>query len=99
MYKVIILAQYAENYAAGNSDWNGESESWKQKGGVNFTMNISSSERIFLSNNEIAEIIAEILSEMSNKVSKYTYISHEFVDAGVVDITSQFKSKLAKLVC
>ena len=99
MYKVLILAQYSENYAAGNDNWNGQSESWKQKGGVNFTMNITDSERMFLNNDEIEEIISEILTEKSNKVSKYAYISHGFINADISDITAEFKNKFAKLVC
>ncbi len=89
-YKILLSTQYAENYAAHNNDWNGTDEAWKNKGGVEFTIDISSAQRMFLTNDEVASAIDEILAAKSNKVVRYEAVGFDYLDGTPEDLTTAF---------
>lgn len=90
MYKLVIVAQYYENYAAYNDNWDGVSEGWKAKGGQEFLVDISSDLRMWLCQDDIIAAIRSILAQKSNNVIRYEYVSHEFQDADMPNITAEF---------
>lgn len=96
-YKLIVIAQYSENYAAFNDNWDGISEGWKAKGGSEFVIDMTSDERLFLCEEEIVSAIRSILAKMSNNVVRYEYVSHEFQDADMPNITAEFFEAVKQL--
>ena len=75
---VQITAQYYENYAAHNSDWDGKREGWKAKGGQVFQI-YADSDDFFYGEEDCIEAIKSLLKEQSNPYCKYEYVSHEII--------------------
>jgi hypothetical protein len=96
--RLIITAQYSENYAF--PDWNGEGEcpkSWKFKSGVTFEVEVDSLDIMYLEN-ECVAVATEMLKEMSNDCVAYSYHAHEvkFGEDKILD-ADIFKDKLKSL--
>ena len=96
-YKIMVCAQYFENYSAQNENWNGESESWKPKGGVDFVIDIDGLRNV-ATNDEIETAIKRVLSAMSNLVCRYELAGFEYVDADTQNLTQQFEKELFKIL-
>lgn len=97
-YKLIITAQYSENYAAFNDDWDGVKTAWKCKGGESFAITMDSTDRLYLDESTIVAAAHSILAQKSGNVYRYEYVGHEFVDAHIEDITNEFWSAVKQLV-
>lgn len=89
---VQITAQYYENYALHNDDYNGV-PSWKPKGGQVFTMRIDDTDNFFYYKEECVAVIKELLQEESNNFCRYEYIEHEIIFHEPVELTG-FDEKL-----
>jgi hypothetical protein len=86
-YQLRILAQYEENYAAHNTDWDGKAESWKHKGGVEFIANVDSDFRMCYGPDEVREAVKNVLEIKSSKAARYTLIEFDYADSKPEDIT------------
>ncbi len=87
--KLRILAQYYENYAAHNEDWDGEREGWKPKGGIEFVTELTDAQDYF-SESDLIEIAKIALAKESNKVAKYEFLDMDRVFQDPEDITKLF---------
>jgi hypothetical protein len=97
-YQLRILAQYYENYAAHNEDWDGVKEGWKAKGGADFVITISDDDRYMLSPEVTEQIISELLKNESNKMVKYELVSYEFADDKPIDLTEKFNPVFSRVM-
>lgn len=67
-----ILTQYKENYGTETAPH------WKNKGGVEFTLNVDGD--IFLyEENHCIEAIKSLLAKQSHSMEQFEYVSHELV--------------------
>ena len=96
-YQLRILAQYEENYAAHDEDWNGETESWKNKGGVEFIATVDSDFRMVYSESEVRTAVEAIVAAKSTKIERFTLLHMEYADSNPEDITSELLQAFAKI--
>jgi len=93
-HKLIITAQYFENYAAPNADWDGKQTYWKPKGGTQFLIDASGDsdriEAMLYSMAETEDIVKKILAQKSNLHVKYELVEIERVFSEPYDITAEF---------
>lgn len=91
-HKLIITAQYSENYAAMNEDWDGKSEGWKPKGSAMFSIDASSDrvDGLVYSMADTENVVKKILLKKSNLRVKYELIDIERVFEEPKDITAEF---------
>lgn len=71
--RLVIYSQYEENYGA--HDWNGQGtcpQYWKQKGGSEYQMNISSDSCVRLGNKGLANLVDTLAELHINKSSEYS---------------------------
>jgi hypothetical protein len=92
----MILAQYRENYATHNEDWDGIKEGWKAKGGVDFVVDMDTQDRLYSTDENIKAAATAVLSSMSNLYVRYEFLSYEFLDSNPIDITKEFMAELEK---
>ena len=97
-HKLMITAQYSENYAAMNEDWDGKSEGWKPKGSAMFSIDASSDEvsNMVDSMYDTKEVLKNILAKKSNLRGKYELIDIERVYEEPEDITADFINEFNK---
>lgn len=96
-YHLRITAQYYENYAAFNEDYDGTQEGWKPKGGQEFLIVVDDEVRMFLTSEEVETIIKKLLADKSNHVVRYELVDYEFADDKPVDLTAEFNLELDKI--
>ncbi len=89
-YILIITAQYCENYLACNEDWDGKATAWKNKGGAEFKVTVSSDMRMAMDNDDLEMIIDKLLAEKSNLHTKYERVDYDFASEEPTDITTDF---------
>ena len=97
MYKLMVSAQYFENYAAHNDDWDGVREGWKAKGGVDFAIDMDCIDRLYFSSDDIEAAIKAVLRSKSNLVVRYELAGYEFIDPNPTNITEPFMAELNKI--
>lgn len=82
-YKLIITAQYYENYGDSNSPH------WKPKGSAEFTATVSSDMRMYVYDSDMKTAIETILAAKCNPMCRYELVGFEYVDADMPDITTE----------
>ncbi len=93
---VTITAQYYENYASHDLDWDGKKEAWKAKGGQEFQI-YADSDDFFYGEESCVEAIKCLLKEVSNPCHKYEYVSHELIFSEPIPLEG-FKEKLNQIL-
>ena len=92
-HKLIITAQYYENYASANEDWDGKQEYWKAKGGSTFLIDASGEGKVdamVYSHADTEAIVEKILAKKSNLHVKYELVDIERIFSEPEDITAEF---------
>ena len=82
-----ITAQYYENYAAQNEDWDGKKQGWKAKGGQIFEIMVDSDDFLYCEDVCI-ETIKDLLAAGSDLRYKYEYVSHELIFCTPIKLNS-----------
>ncbi len=90
-FKILITAQYYENKAVECEDWDGVTESWKAKGGEQFSVDISADQRFHLAENELKSLLTSLMNERSTLVDRYELVDYEFIDGVITDLTDNFE--------
>lgn len=93
---VQITAQYYENYAFGNDDYNGV-PSWKPKGGQVFNMRVDDTDDFLYAEEDCIAVIKQLLEEKSNEYCRFEYIEHEIIFHEPVELVG-FDDKLNALL-
>ena len=71
MTKLIIHAQYYENYSDTNTPY------WKPKGGHEFVINGFDPDDLFYDEENVVNAIKSLVAKQSTDYEKFEYISHE----------------------
>jgi hypothetical protein len=96
--KIRIIAQYRENYAAGNENWDGKQTAWKDKGGSEFVVDLNKDKTLaFLRWEELTEIAENVLASKSNLHVQYQLIDMERIMEDPEDVTADFVKESKKL--
>ena len=94
--QVRISAQYYENYAAHDLNWDGKKEGWKPKGGQEFII-YADSDDFFYGSEACVEAIKALLKEQSNLYARYEYIEHELIFSESITLEG-FEEKLSQIL-
>jgi hypothetical protein len=96
-----ILTQYSENYAAFDPGWDGKSEAYKNKGGVQFQAKLDHdlADAIFMATTplEREDFFRKLVADQSNRVARYEYVSHEVHFHKPTDISKEMTEAFYKL--
>jgi len=93
---VRISAQYYENYAAHNSNWDGKKEGWKAKGGQEFFTYVHADDFIYVPD-FCQKAIKSLLAEKSNLYVRYEYVEHELIFSEPIALEG-FEEKLNQII-
>ena len=93
---VQITAQYYENYAFGNDDYDGV-PSWKPKGEQIFKMYVDETDDFLYAEEHCIEAIKQLLEGESNKFCRYEYVGYEIIFHEPIELTG-FDEKLEAIL-
>jgi len=91
-----VTAQYYENYAANNTDWDGKEEAWKPKGSQEFEF-FADSDHFLYNADDCVKAIQSLLEDESGSFVRYEYIQHDIIFSEIFPLEG-FDEKLQKII-